>query len=357
MTRLPPIAAEDREHILRHTANLWEELAGTRFFITGGTGFFGKWLLESFAAANDQLGAQVRATVLSRNPARFAAEVPHLALRPEFDWLIGETDSFPFPHEKFDYVIHLATPSAAEISAGDAALALSVLHGMHRVLEFARQSGIRRLLLSSSGAVYGRQPASLSHIPEDYNGAPDPGQPLSAYGELKRMAELMCTLTPEVECVITRGFSFVGPYLPLSDKFAAGSFLRDALEDKPVVVRGNGTAQRSYLYASDMAIWLLTILARGKSWRAYNVGSNEAVSTLQLAQRIALCSPTPLEVKVLESKGNSAVDTYLPDISLAHRELGLRVAIDLDHALKKTFAALSADPLHATCAEAEGPSA
>ena len=66
--------------------DLWEELRGQRIFITDGTGFFGIWLLESFVHANEKLDLGARVIVLSRNPAAFAAKVPHLAGRSDFEF-------------------------------------------------------------------------------------------------------------------------------------------------------------------------------------------------------------------------------------------------------------------------------
>lgn len=273
--------------------------------------------------------------MLSRDPAGFARQMPRLALRPEFEWLQGEMENFAFPDGSFDYVIHLATPSAAEVGAGDTALALAALQGMHRVLQFARHCGVRRLLLASSGAVYGRQPEALGHIPEDYNGAPDPCQPMSAYGEIKRMSELMCALTPEVECVVARGFSFVGPYLPLSDKFAIGSFIRDAVGGGPIRIRGDGTPLRSYLYASDMAIWLITLLVKGKPNRPYNVGSDEAINLGGLARTIAAASDVTVEIARL--RATDTAERYVPSIDRVRNELGLSVTLTLASALHRTI--------------------
>jgi dTDP-glucose 4,6-dehydratase len=315
---------------------LWRELTGARIFITGGTGFFGIWLLESIAAANDILKVDVRATVLSRNPQHFALKSPRLAARPEFEWLTGNTANFVFPAKPCDYVMHLATASAAELGAGDATLSLATLLGTQRILKFSCTSGIRRLLFASSGAVYGRQPMELSHIPETYVGGPNPRHAASAYGEIKRMSELMCALTPELECVIARGFSFIGPGMPLTEKFAIGSFIGQALAGGPIRIRSDGTPVRSYLYAADLVIWLLTLLLKGKPNHPYNVGSDQTINLVELAQHIATTTGDTM-VEIARALNAVPAEHYVPDIQRARSELGLDVFIPLSPALRRTL--------------------
>jgi nucleoside-diphosphate-sugar epimerase len=311
-------------------------LRGTRLFISGATGFYGKWLLEVIAAANDAFDVGIGATLLSRDPARFTNELPRLGTRPEFEWLKGHADDFCFPAGGFDYVFHLATPTAEELGAGDTALALSALQGTHRILSLARRSRARRLLLASSGAVYGRQPPETRHLREDHGGAPDPLQPQSAYGEIKRMSELLCALTPDVECVVARGFAFVGPHLPLNDKFAIGSFIRDALAGVPIEVRSDGTPLRSYLYAADLAVWLLAILTDGVPNRPYNVGSDHAISIGDLAHAVA--DTTGGEVRIGQPASAHSPERYVPSIARARAELGVDVWTPLPQALRRTIA-------------------
>src|SRR5207247_1405085 len=153
-----------------------------------------------------------RAVVLTRNPEAFALKAPHLAEHPHVQLHVGDVRSFAFPPGPFRYLIHAATESSTTLNADDPLGMLdTVLRGTERALEFARRCGVEKFLLTSSGAVYGRQPPELSKVPEDYRGAPDPTDPRSAYGEGKRVAEHLCALYHRryaLQAKIARCFAF-----------------------------------------------------------------------------------------------------------------------------------------------------
>lgn len=277
--------------------------------------------------------------MLSRDPQRFLDRMPHLAGRSEFKWLRGNPANFSFPDEQHDYLLHMATATSAHLGQTDPVKMLqSKLVSISHVLDYARYAGIRRMLVTSSGAIYGPQPAELSQIPETYVGAPDPTDPASAYGNGKRMVEQMCALAPEVETVIARCFSFIGPHLPLDGRFAAGNFLRDAVDGKSITIHGDGRAVRSYLHAADLTIWLLTLLLNGKDGRAYNVGGAEMVTIGELARLVsASCQQRP-EVALPNSRNAASPNLYVPDVTRAASELGLRPIIGLEEAVTRTIA-------------------
>lgn len=327
----------DLEHVLTHTAALWPALAGSRLFITGGTGFFGTWLLETLIAANDALGIKVRATVLSRNPQQFLARMPHLACRREFEWLQGHPASFTFPATGHDYLVHLATATSANLDETNPIEMLQTkLTSIRHVLDYARHAKIKRVLVTSSGAVYGPQPAGLSHIPETYNSAPDSMNPASAYGNGKRLVEQVCALYPDIAIVVARCFAFIGPHLPLNARFAAGNFLRDAISGKTIAIRGDGTPVRSYLYAADLVIWLITLLLQGRPANAYNVGSDQAINLADLAKAIAKAAGGA-EIHIARQPTTDDAERYVPSIEKARNELGLAVRVPLPIALQRTI--------------------
>ena len=340
----PAIAPGDLRHVLDHTRPLWEELRRQRLFLTGGTGFFGCWLLETFLDARDALGLDAQATVLSRDPAAFHRRHPRLAGHPAVTMLAGDTATFQFPDLEFSHVIHAATDVASVHPDGHPlARFRGIQQGTARTLEFAASHGTRRFLLTSSGSVYGRQPDAMTHIPEDYAGAPDPLAPASAYAEGKRASELMCALYAErtgMEIKIARCFAFAGPYLALDAGFAIGNFIRDILERRPITITGDGAPTRSYLYAADLAIWLWTMLFRAPSLSAFNVGSEHEISIAALAHRVVatLRPGTPIEIVKAPARLTASPHRYVPSTAKAQRLLGLRQTIALEETIRRMAA-------------------
>ncbi len=333
-----PLPEDDLEAIASSAAVGWPLFRGARVFLTGGTGFFGRWLVESFVAANERhhLGASL--TVLSRDPERFLARAPHVARAREIDFVTGDVRSFAFPSGAFTHVVHAAASSDARLyRERTAQMVDTIFDGTRRVLDFAQACGAKRLLFVSSGAVYGPQPPTLSHLHETFAGEPNPLDATTSYACAKRSAERLCELY-RVETVVARAFAFVGPLLPLDQHFAVGNFLADALAGRAVQVAGDGTPLRSYLYASDLATWLWALAARGASGRAYNVGSDRAVSIAELARLVSRLVGTG-EVKVAKrAPPRAPAARYVPSVERAKSELGLSGTVSLEDAILRTAA-------------------
>ncbi len=327
---------------------IWETLRGARVFVTGGTGFVGSALLEAFACANRRLGLRASLVALTRDPEGFAAREPRLAADPAIVLHRGDAVDFRFPAGRFDAVVHAATERIETVPGKPLHSFERDLAAALRVLELARDAGARKSLLTSSGAVYGAQPPELEAIPEDFSGAPPPTDPASAYAQAKRAAEFAWASYGArcgFDATIARLFAFAGPRLPFDEHYAFGNFLRDALAGETVLIAGDGTPLRSYLYVAELARWLWTILVRGRGGRAYNVGSPQAISIRALAHRIVdIVRPgTPIAIARAPLPG-AAPQRYVPSVARARDELGLEATVDLDETIRRSYVVPAAAP-------------
>ncbi len=326
--------AADLDAMERALAPLWRHLSGARIFMTGGTGFIGRWMLEALVRAP----VEVEVVLLSRNTAGFAARAPHIAERVAM--IRGEIGDFAAPKGRFTHVIHGATDASADLNANDPRRMFdTIVAGTRRVLDFAVERSAQRLLFMSSGAVYGIQPWEVTHVAEDWPGGPDPRDPKSAYGEGKRAAEMLCAIYGKqfgLDVVTARIFALLGPLLTLDIHFAAGNFILDAMAGRTIRVQSAGTAVRSYLYAADLAVWMWTVLLTGEKGAAYNLGSEEAVSIADLARRTAQVLGGPgVEILGRPDPGWNP-GRYVPSTELVRRELGVVPTVGLDEAIRRT---------------------
>ncbi len=334
--------ALDLDNVIARTEPLWSALRGERILITGATGFFGCWLLESFAWANRRLKLDAQAVALARQPGTLLQKAPHLAADPAITLHAADIRNGEFPEGQYSHVIHAATEASAQLNS-DAPLAMfdTIVEGTRRTLQFAKTQASGRFLFVSSGAVYGAQPAHLTHVSESFEGGPDPLDPGAAYAEGKRAAELLCTLntSPKLEIPIARCFAFVGPYMRLDAHFAIGNFISDAMRSAAIEVKGDGSPFRSYLYASDLAVWLWTILFKGQSGRAYNVGSEDALNIAAVAHEVAAATGNKTGVRIASTpKVGATIHRYAPSTARARQELGLKAEVPLREAIRRTHA-------------------
>ena len=307
--------------------------------ITGGTGFFGKSLLRYFAEKSSIASSSI--VVLSRNPDQFLAVYPEFRNHQSITFIEGDIqqrDSLPWGYS-FTHVLHAATDSTIGPSLTPLQRYDQIVDGTRNILDLAVATGARRFLLTSSGAIYGPQPADLAAIPEDWPGSPALAEPSTAYGQAKRAAEHLCALFSKqhgIETVIARCFAFVGADLPLNVQFAIGNFIRDALTADAITVSGDGTPLRTYLHQSDLAHWLFTLLEHGRTGQAYNVGSAEVISIAALAHlvRDILAPDKPVHIQGKADIG-AARNRYVPDICKIKRDLGLLVTIPLAQAIHR----------------------
>lgn len=284
----------------------FKELDGARILLTGGTGFVGKWLLQTARDIQANTPNKIQIVIPSRSLTD-----PHVQTAMQIDcpnvfWIEGNFLEEEMDFGIFDMIIHAATPASAKLNAEDPAEMLRVnIAAMESVLRLTDKN--TPLLFTSSGAVYGTQPESMAHIPERSIDPSPPKDQLNAYAQGKHAAERMCKEAGEdgrCNPIIARLFAFGGEFLPRDTHFAIGNFVQNALDRKPIVIKGDGRARRSYLYGADMATWLWSALANGGAEKPFHIGSENSISIVELAQAVAKASNQTLnflpEIKVAQ---------------------------------------------------------
>lgn len=336
---------QDLEHVAARLDGDWDRLRDAHLFITGGTGFFGIWLIESLLWANETRGLGMRFTVLSRSPERFLSErAPHLKGRTGLRFVAGSLTDFEMPADACSHIIHAASETNLERSSDWAQRHLNAaLDGTRRLIEMANRHQSEALLITTSGAVYSPMDSIVDdRCVEGPSSLADYASERIVYGQSKRMMEIMTAVAAQqsgFRALIARCFAFVGPYLPLEANYAIGNFIRDALAGREIIVGGDGTPLRSYLYAADLAVWLLRLLARGHSGVPYNVGGDRAVSIGELARIVAEVAGMRDAFRIKGTPVPGAKPSaYLPSLERARIDLGLEAGVPLEDAIARTIA-------------------
>jgi nucleoside-diphosphate-sugar epimerase len=332
----------DLEEINQNSTSDLEETVNKPLVITGASGFVGTWLTLSWVSARKKLNGKGQLLITSRNPQSLLPLINVIDSRSPVTALSSDIRNLHIPSEfRNGDLIHAATPASAALNSSDPATMLKIIiEGQERVIVEALRMN-NKLLFLSSGAVYGRQPLDLSHLPETWEGAPQIGDSNSAYHEGKRVAELMGNIAATkqgLQFVTARLFAFIAPFLPLGTHFAAGNFIRDAVTSNQIEIQSGGGSVRSYLYATDLCSSLWALLARGESMRAYNVGSEHEVTIKDLALEVASCTNKNAGVVIHGVDNTENVNRYVPSVERALKELGVSQVVLLSQAISRTSA-------------------
>lgn len=309
--------SQDVESSIRRSGIDLEGFRGKTVLVTGGTGFFGVWMISALLSIKRRLGGQLHLIVLSRTPEKFLQTYADQHFETLVEFVRGDVRDFKLDRaQRVTHLVHMATTNADETFAGEDQLKkLEMLYvGTRNVLE---QCGkfLESTLFTSSGVAYGVNRNAL--ISESDYTAPDTMGLGSALGLGKLVAEYLIAYYAAEFCYsysIARCFAFGGQYLPLNIHYAFGNFISDALEGKDIIIKGDGHDVRSYMYIGDATAWLLRLLMEPAN-QIYNVGSSRAVSIEGLAREIASQAKVKINVKIQGHRsevGNFRRSSYVP---------------------------------------------
>ena len=285
--------------------------------IIGGTGFFGKSILDSFKRGLLNKYNISKIIILARNAERIAIVYPELIIE-SVDFISGDISSISeLPYA--DYVIHAATSTNMNDyinisnNTGKNNIEKSVANYCRIAHRFHFKS---KILYCSSGAVYGKQPFNVEKIDENFTFQQDLSN-LSIqkqnYCLGKRYAEkeIINLGKSGLSVSIARCFAFSGKYLPRNQHYAYGNFIGQAEKGETVTVNTNGIVYRSYLDADELVISLIKILQISSiDCPIYNVGSDESKKLHEIAEEIAIKYGVDCSYHITN---NNIIDRYVPD--------------------------------------------
>jgi len=303
--------------------------------VIGGTGFFGKSILDSYKRELLNFWNINKVIVISRNADAFRANYPEL-ITPGVELLVGDIATIDFLPEA-DFVIHAAasTDSSRYLNHGEEEknnIIAGTLNYCKLAIKFHKKS---KIIFCSSGAVYGYQPENLKSLKEDddLGDISSLDEVKKSYAYAKRDSELAIQelAKKNLNVVIARCFSFVGRYLPKDQHFAIGNFISDGMKGKDIFVKSEKSVYRSYMYADDLVIWLITLAENANSnCPVYNVGSDKEIEILKLANTIAEI----FDVNVTSEKiDHNLVDRYIPSIKKAKIQFNLSNTLSLKESI------------------------
>lgn len=284
-------------------------------FITGGTGFFGKSILNYLNHSNYHFDVYV----LTRNSRKFISENSQNIDLSHINFIDGDIRTFDFDRH-IDYFIHAATPVIDKIS--DEQMMSIVESGTKHTIDIAKKNNCKRFLFISSGAVYG-----INNNPMKES---DECNPCTQYGISKLNAEKMC-LNSDLDACIARCFAFSGKFLSKTSQFAIGNFVNDAMNGQKISINSDGKSIRSFLDQEDLCRWLFKILIDSKPNEIYNVGSGNPISIFELAMLVKKILNQKIEVSINASIPGSSI--YLPNVSKIMNELGCKIEKSLEQSI------------------------
>ena len=299
--------------------------------IIGGTGFFGRSILDAYSRGLLSTWSIEKIIVISRNANKLTSTNPEL-INDNVELLdvdITSVDTLPFA----DYVIHAAASSDASRYTSQSDIEKkNIIQGTLNYCRLAtRFHKDSMIVFTSSGAVYGYQPEYVKYLTEDmaFGDIENLDEVKKSYAYAKRDSEFSMQELGRVglNVSIARCFSFIGKYLPKDQHFAIGNFIADGIAGRDINIKADRKVSRSYMYADDLVRWLMTLAENANpKCPIYNVASDEEVEIKELADIVA----NIFNVRIKSSENSTKhIDRYIPSVKKADNELGLRNGYEL----------------------------
>lgn len=271
----------------------WQKLNGKSVMITGAAGMIGSGMVDVLISLIENNGFQIEIFALGRTESKLRARFGSYIDKAYFHILPLDISKEMELNEKVDYIVHAASNADPAMMAKypvDTLLANVV--GMNHVLELAKNCQSKRVLYVSSGEMYGQPDDSLTNgFYEGYCGYVDYANPRSSYPAGKRSAEVLCQSYISqygLDAVIVRPCHCYGPTMTATDSRAMSQFFRKVLNGEDIVLKSDGTLERSHCYVVDAVQAMYLVLLNSDTGEAYNIAEGRSVASIrEIASMIA----------------------------------------------------------------------
>ena len=306
---------------------LSECLDGNKILILGGTGLFAKDLLPELINYIDIKKIKTYIYIITRDKNRAIKSIPHLERKYIQIVTIDFLKESKF-NSKIDptYILHMANTTAEDtfLNVPQITKYLLLKNSVEAIGEIIKNGNVKRVIFTSSGVVYG----DLEEFKEGSIGRINHLDVKSSLALGKMMSEYyLNTICKEfnTEFKIARCFTFISRFLPTHIHYAIGNFVQDAVQGKDIIIRGDGKDIRSYQNVSDAVDWISYLVHKKNAPDILNVGSDEAITIKELAEKIKILLNS--SNKIIVKNENPPIDNqrrfkYLPCLDLAY-EIGL----------------------------------
>jgi dTDP-glucose 4,6-dehydratase len=301
-----------------------------RYLITGGAGFIGSHLCESFLSqGHDVICMDNYSTGAQQNIAGFASN-------RRFTFMDHNVSRYIEVHQPLDFVLHFASPASPVdyLELPIPTLKVGSL-GTHNALGLAKAKSAV-FLLASTSEVYGDPLVRPQH--EEYWGNVNPVGPRGVYDEAKRFAEAMTMAYHRyhgLDTRIVRIFNTYGPRMRMQDGRVVPNFILQALKGEPLTVYGEGEQTRSFQYVDDLVAGIGRLLESGEHFPV-NIGNPHEMTVLQFAKKILELTASKSEIAYRPLPQDDP-QVRQPDITKARKLLNWEPKVDLDEGLMKTI--------------------